>query len=728
MAGPISMSQGPVKGLASQAGMAPTLDAGLHPDHPDPQEYGPDGVPMQGVKDTGHHHGIELHDQGWFHAESNRHEQETLARIHLDVISRSVDARHAQGICPDGRWTNDPEEFPGAELRLTGTNTSNGLVPFPPHDSQFYVGRKWDPEKSRLRESGMPGHVPDLLGNSTWVRLSDMTDHSDSCHVFDETATHRTHMGRVCQGGLDNGYFVEALQAVSLRPQLVRQLFYCWDVAKCIYIVRLYKHGTWMRVEVDDYVPVAAPSDDGSDGSAPICCRSEFFPHVLWPSLVEKAYAKMFTTRGVMPDRSEEDRGGWEAVGGGGHVEEAMADLTGGVAGRFHTCDVTMERLFIYLYELQRDTLFVARPHRANCELHGVRLNLYYPYCVNRAAVFEGKPYIQMFSGAPSVYDGGLQDISVPYGLIHAKEYPETSSEGFFWIAALDFHEYFDTIFECRLVNSGDVSITGMPPSRLPPQLPAQFHGYDRPGMMPPGMPPLFGAQQFGMSTQGMGPPGSLAGAGTQHIAFDGTPLPWYEWVHANPGEVGVHNEPEFNVTVPDHAVPCEVVCSVEQLDPRMLMTTAERIMPAPILVKVYEKVDGRDFYSKDLVCKSNWHAVRDSMVAFTVHSGGSFKLVAELETHTVVPRMIFRCYTSQPNVHVTAGTASFRHSVVMPTSAPKATKCTLVGCEISSRVVNKDAPVPIDQEHDSLRRPEWDVDPGWQELADEVKKDCSIM
>ena len=25
--------------------------------------------------------------------------------------------------------------------------------------------------------------------------------------------------------------------------------------------------------------------------------------------------------------------------------------------------------------------------------------------------------------------------------------------------SALDFHEYFDTVFECRLVNSGDVSI-----------------------------------------------------------------------------------------------------------------------------------------------------------------------------------------------------------------------------------------------------------------------------
>ena len=31
--------------------------------------------------------------------------------------------------------------------------------------------------------------------------------------------------------------------------------------------------------------------------------------------------------------------GGWEAIGGGGKVEDALADLTGGVAGRFYTKD-----------------------------------------------------------------------------------------------------------------------------------------------------------------------------------------------------------------------------------------------------------------------------------------------------------------------------------------------------------------------------------------------------
>jgi len=706
--------------------------------------YGPDGMPVEVdavIKDghvviepDGRHHGVEIHDQGWFHAESNRHEQEKLARVHLEAISRAVDARHMQGICPDGRWINDPEVFP--DLMLRGTMTSNGVVAFPPNDEQYFICGKFDPEKTKLREAAIPGHTPDQNGQSTWVRLIDFAEHADAVHVFDETANHQTHMGRVFQGTIDNGYLVEALTAISLRPKLVRQLFFCWDVQKSIYILRLFKHGTWMRVEVDDYVPCGLPNLDGSDGNVPIPCRSEFFPHVLWPTLVEKAYAKVHTLRASSMMTTDGDQGGWEALSGGGHVEEALADITGGVAGRFHTCDVTMERLFVYLYELQRDTLFVVRPHQTNCELHGVRLNMYYPYAVNRAVVFEGRPYVQVFCGAPSVYDGGLQDISVPHGLLHAEEYPETSAEGFFWVSASDFHEYFDTIFECRLVNSGDVSIPGMPPTRLPAPLPQNFGMWTPQGaMMPPGMPPQFGygaPPQFGMP--GMGPPGSLAGVGSQHLSFDGSPLPWFEFVHANPGEVGTHNEPEFNVIVPQRAVPCEVVCSVEQLDPRMLMTAPGRQVPAAILVKVYEKVGGvlgghsQDFYSKDLVCKSNWINVRDSMVAFTVLEGGDFKLVAELPDGVTVPRMIFRCYTSQPNVHVTAGTAFSRHAVVLPTGAPKAHKGTLVGCELPSRIIRPDAPLKIDQEHDSMRLPEWDVDPGWNELTDELKKDCSIM
>lgn len=49
------------------------------------------------------------------------------------------------------------------------------------------------------------------------------------------------------------------------------------------------------------------------------------------------------------------------------------------------------------------------------------------------------------------------------------------------------------------------------------------------------------------------------ASVGVQHVGPDGQPLAWYEWIYANPGEVVRMNEPEFVVSVPQHAVPCEV-------------------------------------------------------------------------------------------------------------------------------------------------------------------------
>jgi len=426
---------------------------------------------------------------------------------------------------------------------------------------------------------------------------------------------------------------------------------------------------------------------------------------------VEKAYAKLHTIRGSTTEVTDSDRGGWEAISGGGRVEDAFADLTGGVAGRFQTCDVSMDRLFLYIHELQRDTLFVCRPHQVNCELHGVKLNPYYPNVVNRACVFEGRPYIQMFSGAIGVFDGGLQDVAVPYGLLHHQDYPETSAEGFFWITALDFHEYFDTIIECRLTNSGDVSIPGMPLPRMPPIMP--------PAGQQAGMSDgLLAQSSFGLPP-GMAMPGHPQGSSSQ---------PWYEWVYANPGDICERNHPEFTVRVPDHSVPCEIVASVEQLDPRMSMTTTTRSHTQSVLVKVYEHVM-ENCYSRDLVCRSNWIPVRDAMVAFTVMKGGEFRLVAELaDANAVLNRMIFRCYASKQNVTVTAGAASNRHALVNPQVQAKARRLSLVGCARPDRLDRPDEPQPLGNEEDCMRKPEFDIDLGWQDLKEEFQQDCSIM
>jgi len=706
--------------------------------------FGPDGMPLdQGasveVDEEGEvhakvedHQKFEIHDQGWFHAESNRYEQEELAKRHLMTLTSAVMQRQQAGLCRDGRWVNCPNEFP--DLGLTGTLISNALAPFSPNDQQYFIKGKYDPEKSQLRSTAVPVFGHDGHDSSVWMRLVDFAQHADAVHLFDEF-TCKPHCGRIFQGSLDNGYFVEALNAITLRPKLVKQLFYGWQTRKSIYIARLFKHGTWMRVEVDDYVPVGRPGRDDVDTNVPICCRSEYFPNVLWPSLIEKAYAKIHTMRLSASAISSDDLGGWEALNGGGKVEDALSDLTGGVAGRFNTWDVSPDRLFIYIYELQRDTLFVCRPNQETCELQGVRLNPYYSYAVNRAVQWEGGLYFQLFCGAPGIYDGGLEDITVPYTLSHCELYSEPKADGFFWVNHADFHEYFGTIFECRLVNSGDVSLPNMPSPRFDIVRPPAANADQPAGMMAPGAFPGMTATDKMALPDNVTEQGweDLTGSdflrkGVQHLAMDGTPLAWYEWVFANPGDIARQNEPEFSIQVPQNDVPCEIICSIEQFDPRMLLSEPKRPACVPILCKVYEKVEGENYYSDQIVCRSNWLPVRDAMVAFSVRRGGEFLITAELpDGKRHINRMIFRCYASRPNVMVAAHKMSRRHLLVKPRELPACGRLSLIGL-MEPDGADTDKPIELDWEHDAMRKPEFDMEGGFRSLVNEVKEDCSIM
>lgn len=667
--------------------------------------YGPDGMAIGADKvvdehgyafvDEGKiHHGVELNlGLGWFHAESNRTEQQEIAKQHFHALCEAVVRYAREGRCPDGKWTNDPKVFPLPNNLIIGTIMDRGVVPFPPNDLQFFSQGIDEEDESKSKLSMLPPFIPDADGLSTWARLTDFSSNHRACHLFDDTKLNVTHYGRVLQGALDTGYLVEALQAIALRPKLARSLFYCWDTLLSVYIVRLYKNGTWMRVEIDDFVPARSlpvPERVGGNRIAPICCRSEHFPTILWPSLVEKAYAKIHTVR-TTDDVG--NRGGWEVIGGGGRVEDALTDLTGGVAGRFLTCDISPDRLFVYLHELQRDCLFICRVDEARCDSNGVFLNPYFPHVVHRVVVFEGRPFIQVFCGAPALDDGGLQDIGVPWTLINSDDYPETSKDGFFWCQANDFAFFFGTIFECRLTNSGDVSIPGMPPPRVPAS-----------------MGPLSSLFGFGPA-QDLWQMQRKARFGAQHLSPDGLPLPFFEWVFAVADKVTRDNQPEFSVQVPEFCTPCEVICSLDQVDLRLQSRAKDKKPQAvAILLKVYENVDRNMMYSNELVCKSNWLPIRSSMVAFQAIRGSEFKIVAELPNrYAVCNKLVFRCYVNQPGVQVTANSSWSRHWLVNPIEPPKASRWTFVGAAEPIDRLHV-MPDPFEEEFDGLRQPAMDA------------------
>lgn len=513
------------------------------------------------------------------------------------------------------------------------------------------------------------------------------------CAVFHGWDT--THEGRVFQGSLDNAYLVEALNAISLRPKLARRLFYCWSVEFSVYAVRLFKNGTWVCVEIDDFVPCRYPSE--GDGNHPLCCYSEHFPEVLWPSLVEKAYAKACTIRVESEDGGEIAAGGWQAVCGGGRVDEALVDLTGGVASSFSTRDIAPDRLFIYLYELQRDCLFVCRVHIDNCTKNGVLLNPYAHHAVNRAAHHEGECFVQIFCAAESgVHSAGLDRLLVPEALNHL--YPEKGADGFFWLNIYDFQYYFDTIFECRLTNSPDVGLDGMPPSRLPNAgLPAQ----GVPVMLDKKLPETDLLVRRGASRAGIPVVEPL----------DEQPI-FFEWVFANPGIVSERTPAEFDIVLPH--TPCEVVATVEQMCPRIAQVGLYRKPQAAILLKVYEHLND-NVYASTLICKSAWKPVRGAMVAFKSLQGGTFKVVAEMLEEERCERLIMRCYTSVSSAMVTASNGMRKHLLAKPEGPPMAIKWTFVGCVDASKLPRVDLPMAPEEDLDRMRQRE-------------VREQCSLM
>lgn len=676
-------------------------------------------------------HGHVIHGMGWFEPYNITRDQEASANMNMALIRSRCDELYRLGRIQECKWTNDPLVFPLTEsesphrFQMEGqTDFTEGIKPFPPNDQQYYICGIYDPQRSYLTASAKPGHDMYTEGldvtNSAWVRLCDFSQHDGSMNVFSEKGQKGFHMGRVMQGALDTGYLIEALNAVTLRPRLVRHLFYAHDLEKSAYIIRLYKHGMWHRIEVDDYVPVSPPPTAHHENKGPICCTSEHFPHVLWPSLVEKGFAKLMTHRATIMGDTPSDTGGWEAIGAGGRVEDALVLLTGGTAGRFRTREVSADRLFIYLFERQNDTLFVCRVNQPACDLYGVRLNPYYSYSVNRAVPWEGRLYVQVFCGAPTCYDGGLQDTAVPYSLTHCADYPEHEDEGFFWCDINDFHMYFDTIIECHLTSTPDSAIPGMPEPRSPEWAKVLANQASRP-------------MRFGVSNgqgQNFGPQGARMPS-----FVEGEQVQYFESVHANPGVITKHNAPEFTIELPSNHNGCEVFCSFDQYDERILMDNPVCKAPAQILLKAYVKVNDavyknmqRDIFCKDLVCKSNWFPCNHSMLGFSCRQGCKIKIVVEFPdgpTQTV-EKSVFRVYCSLPNFTVSAAVANKGHALgeLPEGETPGAVKWSLVGCVDAALMEFPDRPEEFDPSTDGLRKPEQDCNRSWSEL----KQECSVM
>ncbi|CAD7969123.1 unnamed protein product [Amoebophrya sp. A25] len=400
-------------------------------------------------------------------------------------------------------------------------------------------------------------------------------------------------LGKVFQGNLANGYLIDALNAMSARPELVYNTFLRDDrdgavlsnVALGLYQFRLYKHADWVSIAVDDYLPQ-------SNDAAPMGCRGEYFPHFGWASLLEKAYAKLHSS--------------WMATGRGGNIEEALEDFTGGIGNRFYVKDIAPDRLYAYLdFALPRSVLSAKLDAEQAARLR-LKLDPEFSYTIVQTKSLGpsgSENFVCLYVNCPDntvlAQITGLQDT----------EY--LALDGYVWMEALLFHTCFKSIHECRLVNS------------------------ELPFVWRPAWTGLVEA----------GPAAELTSAEVHKFLFPSphsicyknlpSPVPaiarprMEEQIWCFPSEVSVVNWPVFRIEVLGGHVPCELYCSIGQSDKRLGGFLDDEEPHLPIFLKLFEEMGRNNSVSRTdavdvtLAAVSGWGHTRDSTVAVKVNPTG---------------------------------------------------------------------------------------------------------
>lgn len=483
---------------------------------------------------------------------------------------------------------------------------------------KFRNAKVWDifqdfdfpPEEGSWYRGGERSHFSELVPVTRWRRLQELSmDAIPYPMPTPQNGNFTPRSGRVYQGALEDFYLVQGMQAVGMRPQLVDNLFANMGFSNArlgAFILRFHKHGQWHPVEVDDALPFDA------DGN-PLCSRSEYFPSFSWPCLIEKAYAKL--------------HGSWEALGGGGHVEEVMADLTGGCATRFGTKDVAADRLWAYLYFMLDYTIFACNMNESEFGRRNVPHEGLWAASIYRVARVQDVPYVQVCMAAPTVTMKHLPFCDLP---------PTASPEGYgvhdgyAWLRIEDFVSFFDTIYECRLFNSdlGPLEISGLP------YTPAWAHG-----------------------------------------------SPWFEEMWAYQGTVDSETAPAFLLDTAD--APIEITFEATQTDLRypglpngrlvdMDELETSRPIHAPLLLRFYQcskevnEAQGGEIY---LVHLSAWGHCRDAVCGVKVMRPGRFLAMVSIPAGYSCNRMIFRAYATRP-IHMRPIT-KHRHFVMVNPAMP---------------------------------------------------------
>jgi len=290
-------------------------------------------------------------------------------------------------------------------------------VAFPAADASLPAsahGAKWQ----RARQLCL---APVVFGRSSKAADADAIDPSD-----------------ISQGALGTCYFLSALSVAATRPQLIRSCFVTTEPneAGC-YCVRLFRDGRPRHILVDDQLPAHG---HGRPLFAASKQRDE-----LWVSLLEKAYAKLFSSYAAIE---------------GGHVDEALVDLTGGVGGENLSLaeegrdpDRLWSRLtgFVHAGYL----LGAGSPAGTDTDVSAEGIVQGHAYSCLRVAEEEGHRLLQLRNPwGRTEWRGDWSDASHLWTpRLKARLGWSDADDGTFWIGLKDFCASFAQLYVCKIPN-----------------------------------------------------------------------------------------------------------------------------------------------------------------------------------------------------------------------------------------------------------------------------------
>mmetsp|Transcript_107925 Transcript_107925/g.168676 ORF Transcript_107925/g.168676 Transcript_107925/m.168676 type:complete len:712 (-) Transcript_107925:23-2158(-) len=510
-------------------------------------------------------------------------------------------------------------------------------------ESNGKLGRKWTPEVKMVETVNLfedhwfPGRndswyrgfgaetVEDYIQPVKWKRLWDTSPGVPYTRIDSESGMLRPPPQPIYQGALENFYLVQACYAISMKAELIRNIFANMEYSspECgYYVLRFYKHAQWICVPIDDFLPY-----DKYD--APMCIRGDLFPALPWPSLVEKAYAKL--------------HGSWSSISGGGSVEEVMTDLTGGCSGRFHTGDCAGDRMWKYFDELKTITVWGVEINERECSKRLIPIAKHWAAGIWETCMHQGVPYIGVFTSAPAMSVKHFPMCDLPDSITG-----DPGGPGLIWLRMDDFTQLFDAIYECRLVTSDLRSLTNPDAARdvVPRHL--------------PGGSQLVSRMQSSQYAQ-FSP------------AYSTDETPWYEKMWAFRGEVVCENAPTFVIQVREPGT--ELVMDAQSTDQRhshsLDIPDTSRHLQAPLLLRFFQVSDEVEFRPKPgatnghlelvngqggeiyMVHMSAWAHTRDAMCCVKVLAPGNYVAMVSMPSKFCCEKMIFRTYSSKRHVFV---------------------------------------------------------------------------